>query len=924
MSSKTPSTPTTKAATDFTQTKIGSGNRAVTVALCNAPANDATVAMKGNALQYMFVTLEPHVTTFPLSDLMVPLHAVLPTAIYSAEVEATDVGNRLCRALLCPSTSTMIGEAFYNGNAVIVNAPVEVNKRKGKDAKNRLEYIKIRSTVSLKEYNERFKRSDEVSVEFFLALPQNPVTTLDSSQLFLDGTPKKARNANGNELTAAAISSVPQSMRKACEGAETSSSGTTYTGTMDFLSSSTTFQAVFTKSPTIFKLIQKQFLPVEPSALFESAIRPIVWKIFCDNVWMDYVGTDPSEKVTPAITARNLRAIKCSEWSHVLRRNVIITPDEVMQRYLRIIPLLQAHETNTWGFHLFSLFIDSLQQDVREVLEDTKSPYYFKPPELPSVVTFADQMKHLRSVHRIACAAHAVQTANDARIRRVSKNVQTSASPPQQPQAAAFPVTGTPVASSPAAAAYVSPAETTLVRYQPPDYPVDPANQFKSKFARGFLGCLGCGEPDHRFRACPQKDVKEVKDSFHKNYLAHFPDRRKRNDDGSEYQGFLGQGPSQIPRLLVTTGLTFVATESTANKPRPMPIAVNNRMPTADFRLVCKDLHPCMDLGCLVDSCGGLNSGFIDFHCYVRDKFPECVVAFEQFNDSNPFHPIKLGGALTDQNQYEGSTHGQLTAVITYRTQFIHRDTKKPILLKFALGKDVSVNSLCGAPMLRDLGAVIDLGSDKLHLTKVNTSLPLLWSETNRGAPGASDREQPEGRGQPVTDDTRVTRKQVSHATGNHVRFSLPPAPSGPPPSPPGKAIQFQSAGQRGMDNRPAWMTEGDKKTTISATVSTLRNIDCAVAPANGVDVIADDGSRINPTPAGQSVDKPCQDSPDAITGDIPIKEVHNATSNEASFANQFNFARLPAKTTGDLMCEFSNSNHLLDFWEARLDTKQS
>ena len=34
--------------------------------------------------------------------------------------------------------------------------------------------------------------------------------------------------------------------------------------------------------------------------------------------------------------------------------------------------------------------------------------------------------------------------------------------------------------------------------------------------------------------------------------------------------------------------------------------------------------------------------------------------------------------------------------------------------------------------------------------------------------------------------------------------------------------------------------------------------------------------------------------------------------------------ARLPAKTTGDLMCEFSNSNHLLDFWEARLDTKQS
>ena len=910
MSSKTPTTPSRTAVTQYTPHKIGSGSHTATVSLCGAPKNDATVAMKGNALQYLIVTLEPHSCLFPLSDLIAPLHTIIPTAIYTAEHEAMDVGNRLCQALLNPDTATMSGIAFYNSNANIVQAKMDVSKREGA-LKHRMEYIKVTSSVSLSEYNASYKSVDTVSVEFYLALPQNPVTSVSPAQLFPNGTPRKGiLDSSDDEATCAAI---PQSMRKAID-VDASEKGTTYTGIMDFLSNSINFQAVFTEKPEIYKLHQRQFTVIEPSEMFKSVIRPVVWKVFCDNIWMDYVGTDPSEKVTAAITARTLRSFKCNDWDPVLRRPVILTPDDVMQQYLQVIPLLQAHKTNTWGFHLFSLFLDALPYEVREVLEDSKSPYYFEPPELTAVKTYSDQMRHLRAIHRVACSAYAVQMASDARIRKVSKSGQSS--PPQpQPIAQAFPAVGTPVTNPVVTAAYVSPAETTIVRYQPPDYPTDPANQFKSIFARGFLGCLGCGDERHRFRACPQRDTKEIKDIFHKNYLAHFPDRRKRNDDGSQYQGFLGQGPSQVPRILVTTGLTFVTTEVAASKPRPMPIAINNRLPTADFRLVTKNLHPCLDLGCLVDSCGGLNSGYLDFHCYIRDTYPECVVAYETFDDSNPFHPIKLGGALTNQNQFEESNYGHLTAVITYRTQYTHPETKMPILLKFALGADVSVNSLCGAPMLRDLGAVIDLGSSKLHLTKVSTTLPLVWSEVKRGAP-----------------------EEDKHNT-NHVRFSLPPLPVGPPPLPPAGAVQFNTGRMRNVDNTPAWMSVKRQSTPATSTNSAVHGSRIGkVTTTIGADtscpvftaVIAIDNPRLVEADETTIADI----SDEIMTGNkseisegavTEAEEIYTTASfSDVTHGNRYNTAQSPAQSDSERMSELSNTDHQLDFWKARLTKKQS
>lgn len=784
---------TTNAPTQYTPCKIGSGSNAVTVSLCGAPAVDAPAATKGTALRYVLSTLQAHVLLFSLSDLAAPLHSILPTPLHAAEIEATNFGTQLQSAFVKPNVATqMDGMAFYNGKGDAV--PVIFHAPDRKSGNRAMKYVQVQSTVKLNSLDNRFNPTETVSVMFFLELPQNIPSALAPTELFPDGTPKKNANiANAGNAGA----TIPRSMSKAA-GTVSSIHDTTYTGTLEFLEDHETFTAVFTKQPKLYKLVKKEFHLITESEHFQSAIRPHVWKIFSDILWLDYVGIDPAVGITPAVTARCLRAIKCINWNPILRKSTFLTPDEVMTQYLALTPLLSSHDTSAWGFHLFTLFFDAMTVEVREALEDTRGPYYFAPPDLSTIKTAKDQMEHLREVRKLASLAHAFNSAQDARIRRAMKPF------PNQQQALAHPVTafvGTghehrqPVSEAPvptvasaagAAQAFISPAETTMTRYQSPsttDYPVDPTTQFVSKYPRSFPGCFGCGSDGHRFPACPRKSEPLVKSSFYKNYLAHFPDRRKRNDDGTALQ--VQQGPSQIPRLFVSVGVSFVA-KSRSSGARPMPIQVNNNLPTADFRLVNGNLDPCIDLGCLIDTCAGLNSGSLEFHTHIRDTYPQCVVAFEQFDDANPFQPVKLGGAVTSQSD-EAKNHGRLTAVITYRTDIINPVTRQPMTIKFALGSDVSVNSLFGAPTLRDLGAIVDTGEDTLVLRRVQRTLPMRWSEPRHGVPTIATAAQYHNRfDATVEEQAALVRVNACSIT------TLAPV--------------------RAVDNRPAWLTSAAKE----------------------------------------------------------------------------------------------------------------
>ena len=899
MSPNQANTATTTAQTQYKPYKIGSGSNAVIVSLCGAPAIDASVAAKGTALRYVLNTLQAHVALFSLSDLAAPLHSILPTPIHAAEIEAASFGTQLYSALVTPTSATqMDGIAVYNGKGDPVSIVFNVADRKS--GNRAMKYIQVKSTVKLHSIDNRFSPTETASVTFCLELPQNIPSVLAPTELFPDGTPIRSAN-NPNAGDAGIL--IPRSMSKAAGTAVATSHDTTYTGTMDFLEDCDTFKAVFTGQPKLYKLVKKDFVPFTANEQFQPDIRPHVWKVFNDILWLDYVDIDPAIGITPAVTARCLRAIKCINWNPLLRKSTFLTPDEVMTQYLALTPLLSPHDTSTWGFHLFTLFFDAMTVEVREALEDTRGPYYFSPPNLSTIKTTKDQMLHLREVRKLASLAHAFNSAQDARIRRITKPF------PNQQQAAAHPVTafvGTghepiqPAVEVPApatltvgaASAFISPAETTMTRYQPSstEYPVDPTTQFTSKYLRGFPGCFGCGSTGHRFTTCPQRSESLVKSAFHKNYLAHFPDRRKRNDDGTMLQA--QQGPSQIPRLFVAVGVSFV-TKSRSSEARPMPIQVNNNLPTAYFRLASANLEPCIDLGCLIDTCAGLNSGSLDFHIHIRDTYPQCVVAFEQFDDVNPFQPVKLGGAIT--SQYDEADHGRLTAVITYRTDIINPMTGQPMTIKFALGSDVSVNSLFGAPTLRDLNAVVDIGNSILLLRRVQRTFPLTWSEPKHGVPTVT---------KPAQCDNRfevVAKEQAALVRVNACSITL--------------------SSMRAVDNRPAWLTSARK---IRFELPPIVPGNTPVPPETTQIVISQQADSYDVSPCVQApIDEPPPGSPKIseaaliITADIsaPPAVTSPATTSVVAYQTRYQTALDTSTRSGsNAMCLLSNTAHNFQF----------
>jgi hypothetical protein len=164
-----------------------------------------------------------------------------------------------------------------------------------------------------------------------------------------------------------------------------------------------------------------------------------------------------------------------------------------------------------------------------------------------------------------------------------------------------------------------------------------------------------------------------------------------------------------------------------------MPIAINNGLPHVEFNL---GSDPTLDpsLVGLMDTCGALNTGYLKFHLWLKSERPDLVAEFISFDDANPFEPIKLGGAISDPTDFDASDHGNLTAVIRYYTPYT--DTSgSPITISFALGPDVTVNTIFGLPMLCDLDVIISLRSNSMHSRTLDTDFPITRSAATFGLP---------------------------------------------------------------------------------------------------------------------------------------------------------------------------------------------
>jgi hypothetical protein len=116
-----------------------------------------------------------------------------------------------------------------------------------------------------------------------------------------------------------------------------------------------------------------------------------------------------------------------------------------------------------------------------------------------------------------------------------------------------------------------------------------------------------------------------------------------------------------------------------------MPIAIDNGLPHIAFDLLGTTTFGPTLCG-LMDTCSALNTGYLPFHQWLMSEYPVVVADCITFKETNPFEPVKLGGVISNPDNFDGSTHGNLTAVIQYFTPYTNQ-SGNPITFSFALAR---------------------------------------------------------------------------------------------------------------------------------------------------------------------------------------------------------------------------------------------
>ena len=80
-------------------------------------------------------------------------------------------------------------------------------------------------------------------------------------------------------------------------------------------------------------------------------------------------------------------------------------------------------------------------------------------------------------------------------------------------------------------------------------------------------------------------------------------------------------------------------------------------------------------------------------------EYPEVVHLYEEFNNANPFKPIKLAGTIRYPSSMTQDILGELTAIIQYHMPFTCADGT-PCIIAFALSESVNVNTIIGRPTI--------------------------------------------------------------------------------------------------------------------------------------------------------------------------------------------------------------------------------
>ena len=158
-----------------------------------------------------------------------------------------------------------------------------------------------------------------------------------------------------------------------------------------------------------------------------------------------------------------------------------------------------------------------------------------------------------------------------------------------------------------------------------------------------------------------------------------------------------------------------------------MPITSQNELPRLDFSI--GTIADSMTISFLYDAGAAINTGYLPYHKMIMKKCPQAVESFEDFNGCNPFEPIKPMGAITNPAIYDKEQHGILSAVIRYRTPYM-LNTGQPFVLCFALGSDMSVNTILGVLGILEVALEPRFVKNEFLAHNIRAKFKIVYKET--------------------------------------------------------------------------------------------------------------------------------------------------------------------------------------------------
>ena len=209
-----------------------------------------------------------------------------------------------------------------------------------------------------------------------------------------------------------------------------------------------------------------------------------------------------------------------------------------------------------------------------------------------------------------------------------------------------------------------------------------------------------------------------------------------------------------------------------------MPIGINNYPPSVSLILgIREDEENKMRM--LVDTGAAMNTGNIDFHMWVMSQCPDIVDEFLQCGKDTEYDVVHLLAALDLKDIQKDANHGQMTAVIRYKTPYV-ADGKGLFILSFALGNDFSLRSVLGLPTLLAMGADIILVKGLLSCIEMNRDVPWDMQPPGKGLPeGASLNHYSFTIPTSVPSDKQLTTSLLHHTSAE----GIPQTESSPTPS---------------------------------------------------------------------------------------------------------------------------------------------